>query len=89
MPWGDGSHYDPLVGASSVASLVNDEIKVLPLGKNATLEASALEIARQHNVEAARKAAKKCVKKIKCGGCGALLDNSQAFQEHRMDGNIV
>jgi len=49
---------------------------------------AALGIAKKHLEEAARKAAQRRVKKIKCGGCGALLDNSQAFQEHCMDESV-
>lgn len=83
-----GQHYDPLVAGASPDVSQSDEVKVQPLGDNTGLDASALSLAKQHVVDAARKAAQKRVKKIKCGGCGALLDNSAAFQEHCMDETV-
>merc|ERR1719161_2731393 len=52
------------------------------------MEREALTIASDHVREAARKAAQKRVKKIKCLGCGTLLDTSQQFQEHCMDDSV-
>ena len=82
-----GQHYDPLVGAIST-NTPSKEIRRFPTGggdKAADIEASAISIARQHNTDAARKAKQRRVKRIKCGGCGILLDDSSAFQTHCMD----
>lgn len=84
-----GSHYDPLVAAASSDVLPCDETKIQTLGKSTELETAAIDIARKHVAEAARKAAQKTVKKIKCGGCGVLLDSSEAFQAHCMDETIM
>ena len=69
-----GQHYDPLVGA--------DGARRLDAGADEARGAAALEIAAQHTAEAARRAAEKRVKKLKCGGCGALLADGIAFQAH-------
>jgi len=76
-----GQHYDPLVGPSP------DDLRRFPTaeaaeGVGAARCAAALEIASQHNEEAARRAARRFVKRLKCSGCGAILDDSAAFQEH-------
>lgn len=74
-----GQHYDPLVGT--------DGTLVLPCGdgpegaaSTATLEASALEICRTHIADARRRALEKRVKRLKCLGCGAILNDAAAFQ---------
>jgi ribA/ribD-fused uncharacterized protein len=84
-----GSHYDPLVTAATPDAMPKDERKIQPCGRNSELESQAFAIAKQHIEEAARKAAQKTVKKIKCGGCGALLDSNEAFQEHCMDETVM
>lgn len=84
-----GSHYDPLVAVSAPDCMPSNEMKMQASGSNAALDAAALVIARDHVVEAARKAAQKKVKKIKCMGCGALLDTKEAFQEHCMDDTVA
>lgn len=84
-----GSHYDPLVAATSPDALPSEECKIQKTGLNADLEASALVIAKQHVEDAARKASQKRVQKIKCGGCGALLDSTEAFQAHCMDETVM
>jgi hypothetical protein len=43
---------------------------------------SALDIARAHNADAAKRAKQKRVTRIKCDGCGALLADNTAFQAH-------
>jgi len=83
-----GQHYDPLVAGALPNCSTDAEIKIQPVGDNAVLDVAALAIAKKHVEEAARKAAQKRVKKIKCGGCDALLENSAAFQEHCMDENV-
>jgi len=83
-----GSHYDPLVTGSSPDCMPSDETKIHASGKNEVLDAAALVIAKQHMVDAARKAAQKRVNKIKCCGCGTLLDTKEAFQEHCMDDTV-
>ena len=75
-----GQHYDPLVGAGgprklpTAATASADEI--------ASREGSAIQIARDQNAEAKRKASERRVQRIKCGGCGAIVDDSAAFQAH-------
>jgi len=76
-----GQHYDALVAGASADILPADETRRFPKG-DASLNAQAVELARAHNVEAARKASQRRAKKIKCGGCGALLDDSEAFAVH-------
>jgi len=56
-------------------------------GPTVTRCASAIEIARAHVAEAARKAAEKRVKRLKCSGCGAILDDASAFQARRLVGS--
>lgn len=77
-----GQHYDALVaGASRDVPEAEQQFR-FPLG-DASLEASALELAREHNREAARKAAQRRVKRIRCDGCQALLSTDPgAFQQH-------
>jgi len=84
-----GSHYDPLVAGSAADALPSDEKKIQPSGHNAALEASAIDIARKHMVDAARKAAQRTVKKIKCLGCNALLDSPEAVEAHCMDDSVA
>jgi len=84
-----GQHYDPLVGAADEATPTADETRRFAVGgceqPSAILEASALAIARKHNDDACRKAKQRRVKRIKCGGCGVLLDDAAAFQFHCME----
>jgi len=84
-----GSHYDPLVAGASPDTPQSEERKLQASGPNAELEASALAIAKQHVVDAARRAVQKRVKRIKCGGCGAKLDTPEAFQAHCMDETVM
>ena len=75
-----GQHYDPLVGAATPDTPTADETKVFPPGTE--LRDAALAIATAHNVEAAKRAKQKRVTRIKCDGCGELLADNAAFQEH-------
>jgi len=76
-----GQHYDPLVAADQSDAMPAAERRRFVKG-DASLEAAALETAREHNREAAKRAAQRRVKRIKCGGCGALLDGNDAFAAH-------
>jgi len=76
-----GQHYDPIVAGPSADVETAVEQRQFPKG-DTSLEASAIEIARQHNEEAARRASQRRAKKIKCGGCGALLSDAEAFATH-------
>ena len=76
-----GQHYDPLVGAASENTAVADEVRVFPVGDTSS-DSMVLDCARLHAAVAAAKASQRRVKKIKCGGCGALLEDATAFQEH-------
>lgn len=73
-----GQHYDPLLGA--------DGSLCFPLSNSSdvrsALEASALEIARQHNTVVAARALERRVNRLKCSGCGAIIDDAAAFQDH-------
>jgi len=84
-----GSHYDPLVSGASPDAMPSEERKIQPSEPNGELEASALAIAKKQIEDAAKKAKQKRVKKIKCGGCGALLDTNEAFQAHCMDETVM
>ncbi|CAE8682546.1 unnamed protein product [Polarella glacialis] len=76
-----GQHYDPIVAGRS-ANVPVDQEQRGQAKADPSLDASALELARQHNVEAAKKAKQRRVKQLKCGGCGALLGDSEAFAAH-------
>mmetsp|Transcript_5259 Transcript_5259/g.6841 ORF Transcript_5259/g.6841 Transcript_5259/m.6841 type:complete len:380 (+) Transcript_5259:90-1229(+) len=76
-----GQHYDPLVGVSNEDTPVTDEIRLFTIGDN-TYDEMSLECARLHSRIAAEKASQRTVKKIKCGGCDAILDDADAFQSH-------
>ena len=79
-----GQHYDPLVGAADDDAPVDGELRHFPVNDN-TCDPLALDCARLHAKIAREKASQRTVKKIKCGGCGALLADAQAFQEHCME----
>jgi len=68
-----GQHYDPLLGASGTL--------VFP-SSGASLEASALALAKEHNEAASRRAKERRVNRLKCAGCGAIIEDAAAFQEH-------
>jgi len=74
-----GQHYDALVYVGKEAG---EEVRQLPPGPDPLLEVEALALARAHNEEAERLARQRRVKRIKCGGCGALLEDAEAFQAH-------
>eukprot|EP00439_Symbiodinium_sp_Y106_P075539 s1214_g15.t1 len=76
-----GQHYDPIVSGSDADVPVEQEQKKHKKG-DTSLEAKALELARRHVAEAAKKAKQRRAKKIKCGGCGALLSDAEAFATH-------
>ena len=71
-----GQHYDPLLGADGTRVFAADGASL------ASLDESALDLARLHNVDAAKRASEKRVNRIKCCGCGAILADAAAFQEH-------
>ncbi|CAE8585738.1 unnamed protein product [Polarella glacialis] len=76
-----GQHYDPIVFGPDASVPVDQEQKRLSKG-DTSLDSGATDLARQHNVEAARKASQRRAKKIKCGGCGTLLSDAEAFATH-------
>jgi len=76
-----GQHYDPLVfGPGPEVSVAEQQAKLA--SGDASREATALQVAVAHNEEAARRASQRRAKKIKCGGCGAILDDNEAFAAH-------
>lgn len=76
-----GQHYDPLVAGETPDVLADTERRRFTKG-DSSLDEDALAQARKHNEEAARKASQRRAKKIKCGGCAALLDDAEAFASH-------
>lgn len=76
-----GQHYDPIVAGTTAEVAVDQERRRFAKG-DTSLETSALAVARQHNVEAERRAKQRRAKRIKCGGCGALLTDNEAFATH-------
>ncbi|CAJ1357920.1 unnamed protein product [Effrenium voratum] len=76
-----GQHYDPIVAAANAETPVEHEQKRQKKG-DSSLESGALLLAKQHVEEAAKKAKQRRAKKIKCGGCGALLSDAEAFASH-------
>ena len=79
-----GQHYDPLVGAASEDAPVSAETKMFPVGAD-IWDPLALDCARVHAAVAAANATRRIVKKIKCGGCGTVVDDPEAFQVTRGD----
>lgn len=73
-----GQHYDAFVGRAPDGQ----EVLRLPPGPDDRLEAAAVAQARRYNEEAERVARQRRVKRIRCGGCGALLLDGEAFQAH-------
>ena len=80
-----GQHYDPLLGGDGTlvfpSGAAHAALEAAAL-EAAALEAAALAIAREHNQAAARRAQERRVNRLKCAGCGAILDDAAAFQEH-------
>ncbi|CAK9063277.1 unnamed protein product [Durusdinium trenchii] len=76
-----GQHYDPIVAGAEADLPVEKEQKRQKKG-DTSLESGCLEIAKRHVAEAAKKAKQRRAKKIKCGGCGALLSDAEAFAKH-------
>jgi len=72
-----GQHYDPLVAAPSADAAVAEETRLFA-GPGAELEAGFVALARDHNAAATLKASQKRVKRIKCLGCGAIVEDFQA-----------
>jgi len=73
-----GQHYDPLLGEDGALRFMTAD----PSEVVEAREGSALVLARTHNREAAERALEKRVNKLKCCGCGMILDDAAAFQEH-------
>eukprot|EP00300_Choanocystis_sp_HF-7_P004647 c13627_g1_i2.p1 GENE.c13627_g1_i2~~c13627_g1_i2.p1 ORF type:complete len:372 (-),score=76.15 c13627_g1_i2:51-1166(-) len=71
-----GQHYDALVGGEN-----ENEIRVFPVGDKSNDEA-ALKRAAVAQQEALQRQNERRRKGLKCGGCGKVLDNSEAFQTH-------
>ena len=74
-----GQHYDPIAGSDGTLVFRGDALSAAATAEH---EAAALAIARAHNQEAAERALEKRVNRLKCNGCGAILDDAAAFQEH-------
>eukprot|EP00656_Telonema_subtile_P024747 TRINITY_DN26919_c0_g1_i1.p1 TRINITY_DN26919_c0_g1~~TRINITY_DN26919_c0_g1_i1.p1 ORF type:complete len:417 (-),score=90.99 TRINITY_DN26919_c0_g1_i1:117-1367(-) len=81
-----GQHYEPLVAAWPEGCAVPEgqegHQRVWPVGPDPATETACIEVARVVAVEKARKAAQRSKKVLKCGGCGALCDDTDAFQVH-------
>lgn len=86
-----GQHYDPIVSVDAEAPPAEVEAgtadaKLLSGSETETddYRAAVLEIAKTHIAEFAKRMSERRVKRIKCLGCGAILEDNQAFQEHCM-----
>ena len=80
-----GSHYDALVGITENGEFnTAEEVRIFPLSDE-TGKPMALEVARVAEEEAIRKASERRRKVLKCAGCGAMLDDNDAFQAHCME----
>ena len=60
------------------------QVRIFPVGDE-TGKPMALEVARLAEEDAIRKASERRRKVLKCAGCGALLDDNDAFQQHCME----
>merc|ERR1712046_259172 len=77
-----GTHYDALVGVSDgQESDTQAEVRFFPLGDEAG-KAMALEVAAVEQAEAEKRAKERRRKVLKCDGCGAICEDTDAFQEH-------
>eukprot|EP00037_Helgoeca_nana_P021209 m.213296 g.213296 ORF g.213296 m.213296 type:complete len:392 (+) comp25555_c0_seq1:104-1279(+) len=87
-----GQHYDPIVsveegsaeidtGAADVLALPSDVTHSLGHPEYTT---AAIDIAKSHVAEFEKRMSERRVKRIKCLGCNAVLDDNQAFQDHCM-----
>mmetsp|Transcript_13363 Transcript_13363/g.34137 ORF Transcript_13363/g.34137 Transcript_13363/m.34137 type:complete len:387 (+) Transcript_13363:41-1201(+) len=83
-----GQHYDPIVSQAEGADEADVEHDAPVLSAAATAspeyEAALVAIAKTHVAEFERKMKERRVKRIKCLGCGAILNDNLAFQEHCM-----
>jgi hypothetical protein len=79
-----GQHYDVLVGASDQDTAVESECRLFP-PKHLDSEPLALATAAEYKAHLAFLATQRVVEKIKCLGCGTILEDNQAFQTHCMD----
>lgn len=75
-----GQHYDALVGADSEETAVEDEIRIFTDAEG--VDKKSLEAAKIAKAERDFRATQRVVKKLKCSGCGAILDDNDAFQAH-------
>jgi len=76
-----GQHYDPLVAVPSPEVLPSGERRIFGKG-DTTLEAAALEVATTHNAAAAKRAAQRRAKRIRCLGCYTLCSDAEGFAMH-------
>eukprot|EP00927_Polykrikos_kofoidii_P017162 TRINITY_DN17789_c0_g1_i1.p1 TRINITY_DN17789_c0_g1~~TRINITY_DN17789_c0_g1_i1.p1 ORF type:complete len:428 (-),score=85.09 TRINITY_DN17789_c0_g1_i1:324-1523(-) len=76
-----GQHYDALVGGATADALPSAEQRRFQKGWTG-LEAAALEIAKKHVEDVEKRASQRRAKRIKCGGCGAYLTDTEAFATH-------
>lgn len=76
-----GQHYDALVACEHDDAPVESETRKFPVG-DTLMDESALDCARMHARIAAEKATRRTVKKLRCTGCSAILDDNDAFQVH-------
>merc|ERR1712216_1120709 len=80
-----GSHYDAIVGVKDgEEENTQKQLSVFKTGDE-TGKTMALEVAQIALEEAAKKAQERRRKVLKCAGCGALLDDNDAFQVHCME----
>eukprot|EP00928_Gymnodinium_smaydae_P016131 TRINITY_DN16012_c0_g1_i1.p1 TRINITY_DN16012_c0_g1~~TRINITY_DN16012_c0_g1_i1.p1 ORF type:complete len:425 (-),score=109.49 TRINITY_DN16012_c0_g1_i1:100-1374(-) len=87
-----GQHYEPFVEAPSAEATAEVETRLFPAtgdgdraARFSAIEAACLVIARDFAEYKAKQKAVKKKKVLKCGGCGALCDDNEAFQAHCME----
>eukprot|EP00912_Choanoflagellata_sp_UC4_P001256 UC4_evm1s782 len=83
-----GQHYDALVGIRrndfiKGKEVKEEEVRLFPPGDSDS-EQLAKSTAEKLKAEHILKQSQRIVKKIKCLGCGAIVDDAQGFQSHCM-----
>jgi len=79
-----GQHYDALVGVTSPGVDTAQDVRRFPVG-DASSRSLALACAAAAQKAAELRASQRVKKVLKCNGCGALCNDSAAFQAHCME----
>jgi len=79
-----GQHYDALVGVASPGADTAQDMRRFPVA-DASSRSLALACAAAEQKAAELRASQRVKKVLKCNGCGALCNDSAAFQAHCME----